>query len=157
MHVQDGDRSNWVRIFGYGSLMWDGWESEFVCQERDGDIIRLPSSLQQAVGGELGNEGSAGNAFSLQADREASCRGMAFAFAAVDKDAVLASLQKREGKSLVLTPLSVRLDDCMQVEAYVPLYHGRNLRSDLKLDDQVRRFGHRLCQRDRRKSRSPRH
>lgn len=75
----------------------------------------------------------------LQADREASCQGMAFVFAAEDKDAVLARLQKREGTSFVLmTPLSVRLDDGMQVGAYTPLYNGRNLRSDLKLDDQVR-------------------
>lgn len=38
----------------------------------------------------------------------------------------------------MLTPLSVRLDDSMQVEAYAPLYNGRNLSSALKLDDQVR-------------------
>lgn len=74
----------------------------------------------------------------LQADREASCQGMAFAFAAVDKNAVLARLQKREGKSFVLTPLSVRFDDGMQVEAYAPLYNGRNLRFELELDDQSR-------------------
>lgn len=74
----------------------------------------------------------------FQADREASCQGMVFVFAAVDKDAVLARLQKREGKSFVLTPLSVRLDDGMEVEAYAPLHNSRNLRSDLKLDDQVR-------------------
>jgi cation transport regulator ChaC len=63
---------------------------------------------------------------------------MACAFAAVDKDAVLARLQKREGKSIVLTPLSVRLHDCKEVEAYSPLYNGRNLRSGLRPDDQVR-------------------
>jgi len=63
---------------------------------------------------------------------------MAFAFAAVDQEAVLARLQKREGKSFLPTQLSVRLDDGMQVEAYARLYNGKNLRSDLKLDDQVR-------------------
>jgi hypothetical protein len=62
---------------------------------------------------------------------------MAVAFAAVDKGAVLAHLEKREGKSFALMVLSVRLGDGMQVEAYGPPYGGKDLHSDLKLDDQV--------------------
>lgn len=139
MHVKDADRSNWMWIFGYGSLMWDGWESEFVCQER---AMATLSGYRRAFNklsvANWGTKEAPCPTLNLQADREASCQGMAFAFAAVDKDAVLASLQKREGKSFVLTPLSVRLDDGMQVEAYAPLYNGRNLRSDLELDDRVR-------------------
>lgn len=139
MHVQNADRLNLMWIFGYGSLMWDGWESEFVCQGR---AMATLSGYRRAFNklsvANWGTKEAPCPTLNLQADREASCQGMAFAFAAVDKDAVLARLQKREGRSFVLTPLLVRLDDGMQVEAYAPLYNGRNLRSDLELDDQVR-------------------
>lgn len=139
MHVQNADRLNWMWIFGYGSLMWDGWESEFVCQGR---AMATLSGYRRAFNklsvANWGTKEAPCPTLNLQADREASCQGKAFAFAAVDKDAVLARLQKREGRSFVLTPLPVRLDDGMQVEAYAPLYNGRNLRSDLELDDQVR-------------------
>lgn len=139
MPVQDTDRSNWMWIFGYGSLMWDGWESEFVCQER---AMATLSGYRRAFNklsvANWGTKEAPCPTLNLQEDREASCQGVAFAFAAVNKDAVLTSLQKREGKSFGLTLLPIGLDDGMQVEAYAPLYHGRNLRSDLKLDDQVR-------------------
>jgi cation transport protein ChaC len=139
MHVQDVDRSNWMWIFGYGSLMWDGWECEFVCQEGATATLsgyrRVFNKLSVA---NWGTKEAPCPTLNLKADREASCQGMAFAFAAVNKDAALARLQKREGKSFVLTPLSVQLDNSTQVEAYAPLYNGSNLRSELKLDDQVR-------------------
>ena len=139
MLAQDADRSNCMWIFGYGSLMWDGWESEFVCQER---AMATLSGYRRAFNklsvANWGTKEAPCPTLNLQADREASCQGIAFAFAAMKKDADLARLQKREGKSFVLTPLSVRLDDGMQIKAYAPLYNGRNLRSDLKLDDQVR-------------------
>lgn len=139
MHVQDVDRSNWMWIFGYGSLMWDGWESEFVCRERA--TATLPGyrrAFNKLSVANWGTKNAPCPTLNLQEDRDASCQGMAFAFAAVDKRAVLARLEKREGKSFALTALSVRLGDGMQVEAYAPLYSGRNLRSDLNLDDQVR-------------------
>jgi cation transport protein ChaC len=139
MRVQDPARSNWMWIFGYGSLMWDGWESEFACQERTmATLSGYRRAFNKLSVANWGTKEAPCPTLNLQADREASCQGMAFAFAAVDEDAVLARLQKREGKSFMLTPLSVRLDDGMPVAAYAPLYSGRNLRSELKLDDHVR-------------------
>lgn len=139
MHVQDADRSNWIWIFGYGSLMWDGWESEFACQERaKATLSGYRRAFNKLSVANWGTKDAPCPTLNLQADGEASCQGMAFAFAAVDKDAVLARLQKREGKSFALKALSVRLGDGMQVEAYAPLYRGSNLRSGLSLDDQVR-------------------
>lgn len=139
VHAQDADRSNWTWIFGYGSLMWDGWESEFVCQER---AIATLSGYRRAFNklsvANWGTKEAPCPTLNLEQDRDASCQGMAFAFGPSDKDAILARLQKREGKSFTLTPLSVWLSDGMQVEACTPLYSGRNLRSDLNLDDQVR-------------------
>jgi cation transport regulator ChaC len=40
---------------------------------------------------------------------------------------LLAYLAKREGKGFVFPKLRVRLNDQSEVEAYVPLYEGRNL------------------------------
>jgi cation transport protein ChaC len=139
MHVQNADRSHWMWIFGYGSLMWDGWESEFACQER---AIATLSGYRRAFNKlsveNWGTKEAPCPTLNLEADREATCKGIALAFEAADMDAVLARLRKREGKSFALTLLSVQLDGGMQVEAYAPLYNGRNLRYDLKLEDQVR-------------------
>ena len=139
MHVQDAERSNWMWIFGYGSLMWDGWESEFVCLERAmATLSGYGRAFNKLSVANWGTKEAPCPTLNLQEDRDASCQGMAFAFAVADKGALLTYLQKREGKGFALTPLSVRLGDGLEVAAYAPLYNGSSLRSDLNLDDQVR-------------------
>lgn len=139
MHVHDADRCGWLWVFGYGSLMWDAWEDEFACLERS--IARLPGyrrAFNKLSVENWGTEEAPCPTLNLQEDGDASCQGMAFAFAAADKDSILDRLQKREGKSFALTPLAIQLGDGMQVRAYAPLYSGKNLRPSLKLNDQVR-------------------
>ena len=43
-------------VFGYGSLMWDGWEAELACLRSTMAVSSwLRSHLQQGVREELGN------------------------------------------------------------------------------------------------------
>ena len=76
MHVQDADRSNWMWIFGYGSLMWDGWESEFVCQERA--TATLPGyrrAFNKLSVANWGTKEAPCPTLNLHEDRDASCQG----------------------------------------------------------------------------------
>jgi cation transport regulator ChaC len=62
---------------------------------------------------------------------------MAFAFPDERCGDVLAYLGKREGADFQLELLSVRLDDDTEVQAHVPVYHGKNLISSAGLKEKA--------------------
>jgi cation transport protein ChaC len=125
-------------VFGYGSLMWDGWEAQFDCQ------LRMTATLQghrrcfnKLSVKNWGTKATPCPTLNLQEDRDGHCVGVAFSFDEIRKEDVLGYLRRREGKAFVLEPCSVLTSDGIQVTAYVPKYIGRNLLLDLAIDRQV--------------------
>jgi cation transport protein ChaC len=124
-------------VFGYGSLMWDDWEKPFGCRNRT--VATLPGyrrSFSKLSVANWGTKAAPCPTLNLQADASASCKGMAFAFPASNSATVLAYLGKREG-GFEIKPLRVRIDDGTEIQAFVPLYFGKNLRTDLSVEQQV--------------------
>lgn len=125
--------------FGYGSLMWDGWESRLGCLDRL--VATLPGyrrAFNKLSRINWGTKAAPCPTLNLQADPTATCQGMAFAFPAASKEELLAYLGEREGKNFALQPLPIRLGSGATVEAFVPLYTGKNLCGELSLIERVR-------------------
>jgi cation transport protein ChaC len=137
--LQDANRNDWTWVFGYGSLMWDGWQAEVGSLERaNATLPGYRRAFNKLSVVNWGTRDAPCPTLNLVQGTDVSCQGTAFAFEAANEGAVLAHLQKREGRSFALTPLSVELADGTPVTAYTPLYSGKNLRSDLTLEEQVR-------------------
>lgn len=97
-------------VFGYGSLMWDGWEGDFGCVRKG--IATLPGFRRDFVKASVRNWGSReapGPTLALIADLHAECLGMAFCFDDVRRDPILEYLREREGSSFALESKEVRL------------------------------------------------
>lgn len=87
-----GDRRVWA--FGYGSLMWDGWEARLSCLDKL--VATLPGyrrAFNKLSQRNWGTKAAPCPTLNLQADPTATCRGMAFAFPAASKDELLAVRQ----------------------------------------------------------------
>ena len=128
-----------VWVFGYGSLIWDGWEVERGCVGRE--VATLPGyrrSFNKLSQRNWGTKRAPCPTLNLQADRSASCQGMAFAFPTARRNELLAYLNEREGRNFALHPLFISLHGGAGVEAFVPLYTGKNLCGDMSLDERVR-------------------
>ncbi len=129
------DTTMWV--FGYGSLMWGGWESKHGCK---GPVAAQLSGYCRAFDKasilNWGSNASPGPTLNLIAKQGATCHGYAFEFPGASKDAVLAELKKREG-GFELRLLKIRFDDGREAEARVPIYAGRNLIRDKGMTEVV--------------------
>lgn len=111
-------------IFGYGSLMWDGWEAEFACERRV--TAQLPGYRRVFNKASVKNWGTPEcpcPTLNLVADPLASCIGIAFQFPERRVADVKSYLAKREGKNFPLIERIITVDD-MQVMASTSLYSG---------------------------------
>jgi cation transport protein ChaC len=89
-------------VFGYGSLMWDGWETRRGCLRRV--IAELQGYVRSFNKLSVRNWGSRtypGPTLNLIASTS-SCRGIAFEFPEERRAEVLAYLIQREGKNFRL-------------------------------------------------------
>jgi cation transport regulator ChaC len=109
-------------VFGYGSLMWDGWEVRFGGRRIDHTVLRdhyrdfIKKSTENwgtgdAPGPTLGLERRAGSV----------CIGTAFEFDGRSGDAARSYLERREGAGFVLSELEVELPDGRTVPALTPV------------------------------------
>ncbi len=115
-------------IFGYGSLMWDGWETGHSCTQRSlATLHGYARVFNKASVKNWGSKEKPGPTLNLQQCSEAFCRGMAFRFEDGQASAVISYLRGREGKNFALTKLQVALDGDHSINALVPLYTGKNL------------------------------
>ncbi|AGB48221.1 uncharacterized protein involved in cation transport [Mesorhizobium australicum WSM2073] len=122
-------------LFGYGSLMWDGWEARFECAERQvADLKGYSRAFNKASVRNWGTKLQPGPTLNIRETEGAVCTGIAFGFAD-DADA-LAYLKEREGGFLFFT-VALRLHDGRQVNAITSLYRGKNLLPDLPASELV--------------------
>lgn len=113
-------------VFGYGSLIWSKWETQFDCTRRV--LADLPDHCRIFNKASVKNWGTKDMPCpTLNLTRVAGgiCRGVAFEFSDNQKQKLLGYLEKREGKAP--SEMSVQLDDQGQVLALVSFYEGKNV------------------------------
>jgi len=114
-------------VFGYGSLIWDGWEKKYCCLRRV--VAELPGfrrAFNKASIKNWGTKDRPGPTLNLEADSSASCKGIAFEFPEDKHSEVFAYLKKREG-GFEFSEQNVTLEDGNTVHALFPVYSGKNL------------------------------
>jgi cation transport regulator ChaC len=109
-------------VFGYGSLMWDGWEVEFGAARRErATLPGVRRDFNKASWKNWGTRAVPAPTLGLVPEGGASCVGFAFEFADANRDRVLATLRDREGKSFRLDEKPITLDSGEIVNAIVPV------------------------------------
>lgn len=151
-------------VFGYGSLMWDGWEREFGGARTDGAVLSgYRRSFNKKSVSNWGTRQRPGPTLGLEPDDSAECIGTAFEIPDEQRGPVEAMLRDREGGSFTFPMLPARLPDGRTVPAMTPL-NDRTARTyiggmpvaqraamariaagnDGRCADYVRRIGNRL-------------
>jgi cation transport protein ChaC len=123
-------------VFGYGSLMWDGWEAMQGCIRRaQAELPGYRRAFNKASIRNWGSKKCPCPTLNLVKSDSTSCRGTAFEFADDREQEITACLIEREGKDFALRELPVQLDGGDRVTAIVPLYEGKNLICDASVDE----------------------
>jgi cation transport protein ChaC len=125
-------------VFGYGSLMWDGWEKQFGCSSRCIAVLRgYQRTFNKASTKNRGTKRHPCPTLNLEECEGGTCKGAAFEFPDDKEEAIRKYLEKREGEGFSLERLSVRLPDDSAVSAHVPIYAGKNLISSLNVEEKA--------------------
>lgn len=109
-------------VFGYGSLMWDGWENEFGCIRKETATLRaFRRDFNKASVQNWGSASTPGPTLGLEPLREAECIGMAFEFPSNERERILEALRAREGSSFALEEKEVQLASGSTIRTFVPV------------------------------------
>jgi cation transport protein ChaC len=109
-------------VFGYGSLMWDGWEVPFGGVRTDRAVLSgYRRSFNKTSSERWGTREHPGPTLGLEQDAAAECIGTAFEIPEQQRAAVMAMLRTREGSSFALPELPIRLPDGRNVQAVTPV------------------------------------
>lgn len=115
-------------VFGYGSLMWDGWEKPRRCIRSAPALARgCARVFNKASIRNWGTQHRPCPTLNLVKSEHAECRGLAFEFPDSSTNEIIKYLEKREGRGFVLRRLEIELDTGEKVDAIVPIYEGNNL------------------------------
>lgn len=115
-------------VFGYGSLMWDGWEAPYGCLRRTKAELRgYCRAFNKASVRNWGSKGSPGPTLNLRACETGACQGIAFEFSWSEEETVLSYLSEREGAGFKMHRLKMHLEDGAKVTGFVGIYAGKNL------------------------------
>jgi glutathione-specific gamma-glutamylcyclotransferase len=114
-------------IFGYGSLMFDGWEAACGCIDRKwANLPGYRRSFNKKSVESRGTRATPGLTLNLARAEGEICRGIAFAFEDNDQtQKILRGLEKRE--ACKPRALRVQLEEGKEVTAQVFIYEGHNL------------------------------
>ncbi|MEY9575922.1 cation transport protein ChaC [Bradyrhizobium diazoefficiens] len=115
-------------VFGYGSLMGDGWEVSRGCTRRS--LANLSGYCRAFNKASVRNWGTKANpcpTLNLVPIASEMCRGVAFEFSDDRTEGIRAYLMEREGKAFALCSLPIQLDEGSHVGALVPIYEGKNI------------------------------
>jgi len=122
-------------LFGYGSLMWDGWEERFGC------VRRLPADLEGHA--RIFNKKSLERwgthekpGLTLNLAPSGTCHGVVFAFDDAARSEIEDYLTQRE--TCAATEVPLKLPDATEVGALTYIYEGpRLLDGDVSLEAQA--------------------
>jgi cation transport protein ChaC len=115
-------------IFGYGSLMGDGWEKKLGCSRRCIALLQgYRRTFNKASTTNRGTREFPCPTLNLEKNETAICKGIAFEFPDEREDEVHEYLLDREGEDFPLENLQIRLEDDTEVRAHVSIYRGKNL------------------------------
>ncbi|MCG8041301.1 MAG: gamma-glutamylcyclotransferase [Candidatus Thiodiazotropha endolucinida] len=114
-------------VFGYGSLMWDDWHTEFGGKPVKARLPDFRRRFNKASVKNWGTKTAPGPTLNIEGKNEASCVGMAFLFTDDKQSEILTYLQRREGKSFGMEEYPIVLQDGSHVTAFVPFYRGPNI------------------------------
>ena len=115
-------------IFGFGSLMWDGWHEKYGCQSKvNAELIDYRRRFNKASVKNWGTKALPGPTLNVEKADGSKCQGVVFHFSSEVYPMVLDYLKAREGKAFELTSCKVVLDGGEKVNAVVPIYRGRNI------------------------------
>ncbi len=125
-------------IFGYGSLMTDGWEVNYSCTQRVvAELHGYRRTFSKASVVNWGTRACPCPTLNLESSADALCVGIAFEFPETRRVEVEAYLAKREGKGFVLSSLEIIAKEAGSVQALVPLYIGKNILPPATTQDLV--------------------
>lgn len=109
-------------VFGYGSLMWDGWEKSYgATRSSSASLVGFHRDFNKASTSNWGSSTDRGPTLGLTPDATANCEGIAFEFPDATRDKLVDDLRKREGPSFDLRELDVDLQSGERVKALVPV------------------------------------
>lgn len=115
-------------VFGYGSLMWVGWETRRGCTRRVlADLSGYCRVFNKASVKNWGTKSTRCPTLNLSKVAGGVCRGIAFEFPDAEKSELVAYLVEREGKTFPLHKMLVQLENHTEVSAFVPIYEGKNV------------------------------
>src|ERR1700686_5212910 len=120
-----------MRVFVYGSLMWQEWADDYSGERTD--LASLPGYRRSFNKASTRNWGSTAHpcpTLGREPDESSSCGGTVFTFQNDQKDAVLTWLSKREGSDFSFPELDITLPSGATEKAFVPM-NDRNARSYL--------------------------
>jgi cation transport protein ChaC len=99
-------------IFGYGSLMWDDWESRYGCLRKCVAVLNgYRRTFNKASTKNRGSKKAPCPTLNLEKDATGACKGMAFSFPDERSRDVRGCLAKREGTNFQLGLLTTWLED----------------------------------------------
>jgi cation transport protein ChaC len=114
-------------VFGYGSLMWDGWEDRRGCLHRmTAELRGYSRAFNKLSVRNWGTRLHPGPTLNLVASNT-SCRGVAFEFPESRRAEIVADLIQRDGEDFTLSKQPIVLEGGVAATALVPLYQGPNL------------------------------
>lgn len=114
-------------VFGYGSLMWDGWETDRGCLRRvTAELRGYARTFNKLSVRNWGTPPCPGPTLNLIAG-DSSCWGIAFEFPKASGADIVTYLAQREGKNFSLSERPIVLEGGAAVTALVPLYQGPNV------------------------------
>ena len=103
---------NNVWVFGYGSLMWDGWERQFQGTCMGKAILKgYHRSFNKKSTRNWGTRDVPCPTLGLEHFNGTECVGLIFKFNNNQRQAIEVHLKKREGKSFKLVEIEVELED----------------------------------------------
>ena len=109
-------------VFGYGSLMWDGWEAQHGCTRKERASLQgFRREFNKASRENWGTSEQPGPTLGLTTDAAGICEGLVFEIPDAQQAAVEAYLKQREGPSFTLQLHDVNLQSGISVRALVPV------------------------------------